>query len=176
MQTSATFIGRLLADAVARRGWRGIATMLLAIVASGCGRHPRSVAIAPRLTPTSDTLGVRLTMAPAAKLATLPEARASGADGKPIRFVWHHSYGPGLPPEQWPLIVVNGVALGLRADRTIDPVVAQRLFQRVSCRDVVTIEFVKRELATKRFGPGGYRGAFLIVTRTHSSRVRQGEP
>ena len=175
MRSSTTFIGRRVAGAAAHPQWCAFAALLLVISASGCTQRAQSVGIAPRLTPTADTVGVRLTMAPVARLATVPVVRASGAGERTIRIP-RHSYGPGLPPEQWPLLLVNGVALGLRSDGTIDPASAQRLLQQVNCRAIVSIEFVKSEHAVKQFGRAGSRGAFLIVTASDSSRERQGEP
>jgi hypothetical protein len=71
-------------------------------------------------------------------------------------------------------MVVNGVPLGRRPDGTVDHEAAQRLLQRVSCKDIVSIHFVKAEQALMRFGPGANRGAMLIATAPSNASVQTG--
>jgi hypothetical protein len=147
-------------------------TMLLFLTSvCGCARSSSTTRIALRGTPSAEALAAPETMQP---LAPVPVVRTPPSQTVTIRIP-RHSYGPALDPREWPLMVVNGVALGRRSDGTVDPGAAQRSLERFSCRDVVSIQFVQSDEALKRFGPAGHRGAMLIVVRpSHDSLLTEG--
>ena len=171
MRISPTLSRGPLAGIAPRWGWRPLAVMLL-ICAGGCARASGTAVLAPRLTPAREAQGVRLTMTPVTRVP-VSVASTSGAETRRIRW---HSYGPGLPPERWPLIQLDGVALGVRSDGTTDHLLAQRLFQQVKCDQIVSIHWLKREEAVKRFGSAWHRGAFLIVTAREGTRANTARP
>ena len=70
--------------------------------------------------------------------------------------------------------MVNGVTLGRRSDGTVDHAAAQRLLQRVDPGRLVSIEIVKPEQASKRFGADASHGAILFVTAPSRTSVQTG--
>ena len=108
-------------------------------------------------------------------LARVPVILTATAEPRPIRIRWH-SYGPGLDPIHWPLIVVDGVGLGLRSDGTIDHVAAKRLLQQLRCDQIVSMHSVPSEEAVKWFGRAAHRGALLMTMAPSGSRADPGKP
>ena len=153
-----------------RRCRRLALALLLAVLAAGCSRPQTSTGIAPRLTPTSDTLGIRSTMAP---VRAIPIAVASAAASKPFRL--RHSYDV-TPGRASALLLVNGRALGRRRDGTIDHVAAGQSLRMVDPRSIVSIQIVKGDEALGRYGPAARGGAVLIVTSSDTSHARNRVP
>jgi len=62
-----------------------------------------------------------------------------------------------------PLWVVDGVLLGRRRDGTIDHAAAQEALKTLDVKLISSIEVIKGEPASERFGPGASDGAVLIT-------------
>ncbi len=71
-----------------------------------------------------------------------------------------------------PLLVVDGVALGLMANSTIDDSLAGRLLSNVRPEDIVSVEVAKGEVALERYGPRAHNGVVLVTT----TRKQQSAP
>ena len=101
-----------------------------------------------------------------APLTRLP-ARMVTAEPRPLRMRWHSYEGSGtrIYPSLW---VVNGMPLGSRPDGTIDRELAQRELNKIDCRDLVSIEVLRGDAATTRFGPNVPAGVVLLITRSPS--------
>ena len=84
---------------------------------------------------------------------------------------YHTISGRPIDPRDWPLLVVNGVALGRRPDGTVDHALAQCLFRLIDCAEWFAVNFVKADEALKRFGPGADRDAMLFLTMPSSATV-----
>jgi hypothetical protein len=147
-----------------------LALVLMAIVMSGCAGAEAPTWIAPRLTPSSDTLGVRSTMAP---VATVPVGSLSSSAPKSFRFRHRYDQTVGWPSA---LFLVNGKAVGRRSDGTVDSAATLRWLQSVDARQIVSIEVVKGDEAIKRFGPDARGGAVLINTMADTSRAWNWKP
>jgi len=69
----------------------------------------------------------------------------------------------GISPDHPPIYVVNGVALGLRADGTVDHAAAAKMLGQINVRAIVSIEVLKNMTAIARFGPAAHQGVVLIT-------------
>ncbi len=173
MGTSPTFTRNRVARLAARRACRVLTTLLLPTISAACARFPISTAIAPRVTPSSDTLSIRSTMTSA---TTLPGHRVSTSVPLMVPIRWRHSYAGATVPLPPMLMLIDGVPLGLRPDSTVDHDAAKRLMQRIRCKDVVSIQVVRGEQAVRRFGRVADPGVIMVVTASHTWRAEAGNP
>ena len=150
----------------------GCRLLALAVMASvwGCAHSDVVTGLAPRLTPTADTLGVRSMMDP---VSSVPIAATSTPAPKWITFRFGPHVSSSNPPA---LFVVDGKVIGRRDDGSIDHVVAGRWFRTIDPLRIEAIEVVKGEHAVRRFGPIARSGAVLFFTRVDSSRARVRTP
>jgi hypothetical protein len=159
---------RVLGDA-RDQTWPWCAMLLFATSITGCARTSSATGFALRVTPAVEASAVQTAMTP---LASAPVFLPSPPEPRTIRIRWH-SYDTGRPvdPHDWPLLVVNGVALGRLPDGTVDRALAQRLFRLIDCAEWFAVNFVGAEQALKQFGPGANRGAMLFLTMPSSATV-----
>ena len=152
------------------RWWGEMATLMLALVTSGCAEAPTSRAGSPRITPASETSRVSSAMAP---VTTAPVGERA-MSGQKVVFRWRHSYaGPTMPPM---LMSIDGVPLGLRPDSSVDYVAARVLLQQIRPTDIVSITVLKGEEALRRFGRAADSGVIMITTASGTWRARGGNP
>jgi hypothetical protein len=173
MRSSPRFIRDRVARPAARQAFTVLTALLPLTFGAGCGRSLIFTAIAPRVTPSSDTLGVRSAMTP---VKTLPVLLDSETVPRPRTIRWRHSYAGATIPLPPMLMLIDGIPLGLRSDSSVDHTAAKRLMQQIRCKDFVSIKVVKGEEALRRFGRAADAGVILITTASHTWRAAAGNP
>ena len=153
---------------VARPALMRGATVLLVTGICGCAPASSATRIALRVTPAVESSEPQQTMKP---IAFAPVPRRPVSVPATVR-ISGHCYGTGLGRAA--LLVVNGVALGRRSDGTVDHAAAQRLLGRVDPGRIVSVEILKPEQASKRFGAGASHGAILFVMAPSRTSVQTG--
>ena len=143
-------------------GRRRLFGLLVTSAVWGCAHAETLTGIAQKLTPTADTLRVRLTMNP---VSSIPLSASSAPKPVRIRFGPHvNSTRPSA------LFVVDGKVIGQRSDGSIDHMAAGQWLRTVDPRRIVSIEIVKGADAVRRFGPNARNDAVLFSTAADSSR------
>ena len=161
------FVGRMAARGIGilRSGGsralnrrRPLGAVLFASAAWGCVHAETVTGSAPRLTPTADTLGVRVTIN---RVSSVPIAAASRSLPQSVTI----RFGPHVDAIRPPaLFIVDGEVMGRRADGSIDHGEAERRLRTLDPHRIESIEIVKGADAVRRFGPSARDGTVLIFT------------
>ena len=90
-------------------------------------------------------------------LTKIPEIRPSGPV---IRIICASTV-----PRHEAIFVIDGIVAGLKADSTIDFAAAEQRVADLHSDDIESVEVLKREAATTRYGPSAHNGVVLITTK-----------
>jgi hypothetical protein len=170
MHSLRSSIGSRAADVALRERRRVFVATLLPVLVFGCARPTE-----PETRPRVVLAGSKATEKTMDSVSSVPLPVASSKSGRGAVTVRLRpvtadtSHGP-------PMFIVDGHALGLREDGTIDHSAAQHALSRIDPRSIASIQVLKGVAAVERYGLAASNGVALIELIPHASRAHAGSP